>query len=76
MGGAVYEFFADQYMSSKERAQTRRIREPTTGEAVMMSKQSSLLPRLKRRQESVKPPAIKTRPSTQQVPRARRKQPV
>lgn len=64
VGGAVYEFAADQWVPPRERPRTRRVRERVTGEAVLMSKQQTLLPRRPRRDMSVKPPTLPPRPAT------------
>lgn len=65
VGGAVYELAADQWVPPRERPRTRRIREPVTGESVLMSRQPSLLTRRSRREMTAKP-ILKSRPATQQ----------
>ncbi|CAF0837935.1 unnamed protein product [Rotaria sordida] len=65
VGGAVYELLAEQWTSSRERARTKRIREPVTGETVLISRQQTVLPRRTRRDISVKLPTLKSRPTTQ-----------
>lgn len=79
MGGAVYEFFADQWISSEDRSRTRRVREPITGEAAMMLRPPLVFPRPSRRHVaaaaaavSVKLPTLKQRPITQQAPRRKK----
>ncbi|CAF3939032.1 unnamed protein product [Rotaria sp. Silwood2] len=65
VGGAVYELLAEQWTSPRERARTKRIREPVPGETVLMSRQQTLLPRRARRDTSVKLPTHRSRPTTQ-----------
>jgi hypothetical protein len=50
----------------QERPHTKRVREPVTGESVLMSKQPTFLPRRTRRDMSVKLPALKNHPTIQQ----------
>ncbi|MFB8786877.1 hypothetical protein, partial [Pasteurella multocida] len=49
VGGAVYEFFADQWIAPEDRSRTRRAREPITGEAAMMLRPPLVFPRPTRR---------------------------
>ncbi|CAF3433421.1 unnamed protein product [Rotaria sp. Silwood1] len=65
VGGAVYELLAEQWTSPRDRARTKRIREPVTGETVLMSRQQTLLPRRARRDMSIKIPTHRSRPTTQ-----------
>ncbi|CAF5187455.1 unnamed protein product, partial [Rotaria magnacalcarata] len=66
VGGAVYELLASQWISPRERKRTKCVREPVTGETVLMSRQKTFLPRQPRRDMSVKLPTVKPRPTTQQ----------
>lgn len=65
VGGAVYELAADQWVIPRERPRTKRIREPVTGEDVLMSRKPTLLSRRSRREMTLKP-ILKSRPVTQQ----------
>ena len=72
MGGAVYEFFADQWISANDRSRTKRVREPITGETAMMLRPPIAFPRPTRRHAPVKLPTLKPRPATQQAPRRKK----
>ncbi|CAF4441544.1 unnamed protein product [Rotaria socialis] len=66
VGGAVYELLANQWIPPRERKRTKCVREPVTGETVLMSRQKTFLPRQPHRDMSVKLPTVKPRPTTQQ----------
>jgi hypothetical protein len=72
VGGAVYELLVNKWVPPRERPRTKRVREPVTGETVLMSKQPTPLPRRPRRDMSVKLPSLKSRPNTQQSIRRKR----
>ncbi len=61
VGGAVYELSADQWVRPKERPRTRHVHEPTTGDAVLMPKQKTLL---SSRDKSAKTSTHRSRPTT------------
>ena len=65
VGGAGYELAANQWVVPQERPHTKRIREPVTGEDILMSRQSTLLPRRPRQETKLKP-ILKSRPVTHQ----------
>lgn len=66
VGGAVYELLADQCTPPRERPRTKRVREPVTGETILMSRQVTFLPRQPRQDTNIKLPTLRNRPATQQ----------
>ena len=67
VGGTVYELLAKQWVPPRERPRTKHVREPVTGEDILMAKQQTPLPRRTRRDMNVKLPTLQPRPATQQT---------
>lgn len=64
IGGVIYELLADQSVRPKERPRTSHVREPMSGDSLLMPKQKRPLSRQASRDKSAKTSTVQSRPTT------------